>query len=138
MSWLTPRIAPYHRAGIAFLFALALGCGRGGGQSQEETHPAQVKAQPAKRVTLNQWTTLFGTSKPLVGHEAVITAGVDGRVLTVLPDLKGKSVREGHQVEAGQVIVQLDDRITRAKRVTAEEQQKQAEIAVKLANVELE
>lgn len=135
------RLPPLQKAccpaGIFLFFALALGCSRGTAPPSEETHPAQVKAQKVQRATLNQWTNFFGTSKPLVNHEAAISAGVEGRVLRVLPDHKGQPMREGNQVEPGQIIVQLDDRIAQANRVKAEKQKEQAEIAVKLANVEV-
>jgi membrane fusion protein, multidrug efflux system len=128
---------PCCRGSICLLLTLAVGCGRDTASPHEETHPAQVKAQKVQRATLNQWTNLFGTSRPLVNHEAAISAAVEGRVLAILPQHDGQSVTEGQQIKAGQVIVQLDDRIARANRDKADKQREQAKIAVDLANVEL-
>src|SRR5205823_5823449 len=112
---------------------------------EEETHAAPVKAEPARRVALQEWTDLFGTTQPLLGHAAPISAAVEGRVVAVLPDAKGKPVREGEAVAADQVIVQLDDRIVRANRAKLEaslaeleEQKKQAAYAVALARIDVD
>jgi multidrug efflux pump subunit AcrA (membrane-fusion protein) len=130
-----------------FLFAGTLvlcGCGRGS-PADEESHPAPVKAVAARQATLEAWTELFGTTQPLVGKGAQISAAVDGRVVAVLPDLQGKPLREGELVAAGQVVVQLDDRIAKANRAKLasakadqEEQQKQATYAAALARLEID
>jgi RND family efflux transporter MFP subunit len=122
-----------------------LGCGHAPAPAEEEPHPAPVKAEAVKRATLEEWTDLFGTTQPLLGHAAQVSAVVEGRVLTVLPDFKSKPVREGEQVVAGQVLVQLDDRIVRANRakleaskMDLEEQRKQAGYAAALAQIDVE
>src|SRR5947209_4891198 len=91
------------------LLVVGFGCGRGASTPEEEAHPAPVKAAPVRRAVLQQWTEFSGTSLPLIGRTAQISAAVDGRVLAV-------SAHEGQEVAAGQVIVQLDDRILAAER----------------------
>jgi RND family efflux transporter MFP subunit len=145
MTWL-PRAARRLPLGAAgwLLVCLALGCGRAP-PPEEESHPAPVKAEPARRTTLEEWTDLLGTTQPLLGHAASVSAVVEGRVEAVLPDLKGKPVTEGQPVAKGQVIVQLDDRIPRANRAKLEaglteleEQRKQAGYAAALAKIDVE
>jgi len=146
MTLPTSLMCPPRLAAAAWLLAcVALGCGRGAPAPDEEPHPAPVKAEAIRRASLQQWTDLFGNSLPLVGHSAQVSAGVDGRVLAILPDLKGEPVKEGHQVAAGQVIVQLDDRVPRANRAKLEadakdfeEQKKQADLEAAQARYEVE
>src|SRR5437588_7958534 len=111
------RLVPCPHPVACLLCCLLLaGCGKTPPPAEEAPHPAPVKAQAAQRVTLEEWTELLGTTQPLPRHAARITAAVEGRVLSVLGDAKGPPVREGQQVAAGQVIVQLDDTVQRANR----------------------
>jgi len=98
-----------------------------------------------RQANLEQWTDLFGTGQPLLGHAALISARVEGLVLAILPDLKGNAVGEGQTVAAGQVIVQLDDHIAKANRVKLEadareleEQKKQTDSEAALAKNEVD
>src|SRR5262249_4700853 len=68
----------------------------------------------------------------------------EGRVVSVLPAVHGQPVREGQPVKQGDVIVEMDAAIARAnldKAVAAHEESRQhvqqAELAVKLAEIEL-
>jgi RND family efflux transporter MFP subunit len=129
------------RTALLLLAAIA-GCGGHGSGTPAEEHPgAPVQAQPAKKIMLGEWTDLFGTTQPLPNHSARISATVEGHVVSVLND--GKVV-EGQQVKAGQIIVQLDDRVLRANRAKLqatfhdlEEQEKQARYALELATIDV-
>jgi len=140
-SWL-PRLAL-----VAILLALLpAGCGQKAAAPGEEVGPAPVKAEHAEETLLGEWTEILGTPQPLPNHAARITAGVEGQVEWVLDENAAKShVEEGMLVTKDQVIVQLKDQIPRANRekiraalADLEEQQKQAEYAVELANLTLE
>jgi RND family efflux transporter MFP subunit len=131
----------------ALLAVLPLGCQKEAPASEEaaEEHAAPVKWEPAEKADLEEWTELLGTTQPLPNRVARISAGVEGNVLAVLPANKGKPVVEGQRVEAGQIIVRLDDRFLRANRdklVAGEEelkeQIKQAGTAVELARLDID
>jgi multidrug efflux pump subunit AcrA (membrane-fusion protein) len=112
----------------------------------EEPPPvAPVKAEPAKFGVFGEWTELIGTTQPLPGHLARVTAPVEGHVVSVLKDEKGQPVAEGQTVAGEQVIVKLDDRVARAQRdkvaaMLAEltETRKQADLAYQAASVTLD
>ncbi len=124
---------------------LPLGCGQAAKPPEEEGPPtAPVKAEEPKKQQLGEWLDVLGTSQPLPSRAARISAAVEGRVLWVLGPDKGPSLAEGQPVKGGEVIVQLDDRVLRANRNKAEaaqaelaEQQKQADLAVELAQIEV-
>jgi HlyD family secretion protein len=133
------------RAPLLVLTFLPLGCARAPKPAEEEAPPAPVKVAAAQTVPLGEWTELLGTTQPLPQHAARITAAVEGRVVSILGDGRGKAVAEGERVEAGQVIVQLDDRVARANRAKVDagqkeldEQKKQAEYAVELALIQVQ
>lgn len=106
---------------LAFLIVVPLGCQKEAQpEPAEEEHAAPVKWEPAEKADLEEWTELLGTTQPLPNRIARISAGVEGVVLAVLPADKGKTVVEGQRVEAGQVLVKLDDRIARANRAKVE------------------
>jgi RND family efflux transporter MFP subunit len=105
---------------------------------------APVQAEPARKAVMGEWTDLLGTTQPLPNRSARISAAVEGHVVSVLGDGKGSAVVEGQQVQPGQVIVRLDDRVPRANRERLlatlndlEEQQKQAGYALELANIDV-
>jgi RND family efflux transporter MFP subunit len=79
---------------------------------------------------IGEWTELLGTTQPLPDRMAKIATPIEGRVLTVLRDAADKSLAEGQDVKAGTVIVQLDTRIVN-------EQKRQADVAVQLAEIEV-
>jgi len=109
---------------------LAIGCARTPPAADEEAPPAPVKAVKAQELALAEWTEILGTTQPLPGRVARISAPVEGRVLSVLRDANDKPLAEGQTVKAGTVIAQLDPRIVN-------EQKKQAEFAVRLAEIEV-
>ena len=138
------------RLGVpAILFFLAslislgpVGCHKAPPPAEEEAK-APVKAVPAERVSLGEHTELLGATQTLPQHSARVTAPVEGHVLWALSDGSGTAVVEGQQVEKGQVIVQLDDRIIRANRGKTlamledlHAQKRQAEVALQLAQLE--
>ncbi|HMF15341.1 MAG TPA: efflux RND transporter periplasmic adaptor subunit, partial [Gemmataceae bacterium] len=98
-------------------------------------------------VVIGEWTELPGATQPLPNRAARITAAVEGRVEWLLQDpaaKNGKPITEGARIEKGQVIGKLDDRLVRASLeklqtalAEAKEQNNQSEIAVKLAQIEV-
>src|SRR6516162_5545487 len=132
---------------LSLLAVLPLGCQKEAAPAGEaaEEHEAPVKWEKAEKADLEEWTELLGTTQPLPNRVARISAGVEGNVLAVLPGNKGKAVVEGQRVEAGQIIVRLDDRFLRANRdklVAGEEELKeqiaQAGNALELARLDMD
>ncbi len=130
---------------LALVTVLPLGCQKEAtpAEAAAEEHAAPVKWEPAEKADLEEWTELLGTTQPLPNRVARISAGVEGNVLEILPASKGKAVVEGQRVEAGQIIVRLDDRFLKAnkdKLVAGEEelkeQVKQANNALELARLD--
>jgi membrane fusion protein (multidrug efflux system) len=124
------------------LACLPLACSQ---PAPEETNPpAPVEAVALRALVLGQWTDMDGTTQPLPRNTARISAAVEGRVESVLIGADGKPVQEGQLVQVGDVVARLDTRIVEANRAKLvatredlKESQKQADIAVKLANVEV-
>jgi RND family efflux transporter MFP subunit len=138
------RRAPLLLGGLC-LGLLPLSCGQPGTAPEEETHPAPVKVAKASTQVLAEWTELLGATQPLPGRLARVSAAVGGLVVSVPGDGKGKALAEGQQVDRGQVIARLDDRVARANRDQAKaaldemgEQAKQADYAVSLARIDLD
>src|SRR5262245_37411783 len=94
---------------------IATGCARDAAPPEEE-HPAPVEAVAPRALALGGWTEVLGTTQPLPQHAARITAAIEGRVQNLLKDGKGQLLAEGQPVQAGDVIVQLDDTVARANR----------------------
>ena len=82
----------------------------------EETPLSPVVVVPATAVYFGEWTELLGTTQPLPNLLARISAPVEGRVLSILGDGKGKTFAEGDRVEKDQIIALLDDSVVRAYR----------------------
>jgi len=125
------------------LVVFLLGCGRVPAPSEEENPPAPVKVVAARMVELGEWTELLGTTQPVPGRAARVSTAVESRV-AVLGDGNGAGVAEGDRVRAGQVLARLDDRVARANRdklaatlAELDEQKKQADYAVELADIEV-
>src|SRR6266851_5052782 len=104
--------------GGMFLAGAVLGCGEDKESPPEKNAP--VKAEPAKEMDLAEKTELIGVTQPLPNRVARITARVDGTVKYVLAGADGKPfvkgqpvVVEGQEVDAGQVVVQLDDQLAK-------------------------
>jgi RND family efflux transporter MFP subunit len=131
-------------AGGLFLACLALGCGKASEAKPEEDRAAPVMVIAARTTRMGEWTELLGTTQPLPDRVARVSAAVEGHVLSVLGDGKGKAVAEGERVQEGQVIARLDDRVVRANRDKAAaqlgdlaQQKKQAQYAVQLAEIDV-
>jgi RND family efflux transporter MFP subunit len=97
-----------------------------------------------RQLFISEWTEVIGTTQPLPGRSAQVTAAMEGRVESILHDAAGKSIGEGQRVKQGDVLVRLDDRIARNKRDKAEadlhvlqQQVDQARSALKLAEIEV-
>jgi multidrug efflux pump subunit AcrA (membrane-fusion protein) len=130
--------------GILFTACFASGCRRAA-EEPAEVAIAPVQAQQPREVSVESWTELVGTTQALPGNAARISAPVEGRVLWVLGDGHGPAVIEGQQVNVGQVIAQLDDRVMRANRARTaavqrelEQARRQAELAVRSAQIEVD
>jgi RND family efflux transporter MFP subunit len=124
------------------LVVMPLACGQQ--PEAEKTPPAPVQAVNATAYSFGQWTDLSGTTLPLPQHAARISAAVEGKVQSILTGADGKPIHEGQLVNAGDVVVQFDDRVARANRdklaasqKDLEEQTKQAGYTVQLAQKEL-
>src|SRR5262249_56138027 len=75
---------------------------------EEPPPPAPVKWEPARIMSVGEWTEVIGTTQPLSDRAARITAPLEGRVISVLQGPDGKPVLEGQHVKKGDVIVQLN------------------------------
>jgi RND family efflux transporter MFP subunit len=98
----------------------------------------------ARQFFIEEWTEILGTTQPLPDRGARVSAQVEGHVISVLKDATGKPLVEGQRVKKGDVLVQLDSRIAQANRDKVEadqeelrQQVKQAELGVKLAQIEV-
>jgi RND family efflux transporter MFP subunit len=87
-----------------------------------------VQAENPRLLTLAEWTDLLGTTQPLPNHVARITAAIEGQVLPFSET--NRPAVEGQEVKAGDVIARLDSRLV-------EERKKQADTAVRLAELEV-
>ncbi len=96
----------------------------------EEPAIAPVQEQSPRLLTMAEWTDLLGTTQPLPNHLARVTSVVEGLVLPFAEKDKSPAVVEGQQVKAGEVILRLDTRLI-------DERRKQAETAVRLAEVDV-
>src|SRR5262249_30121365 len=116
---------------ISLLLAgLGLGCGKAAAPPAEEIFIAPVGAENLRLLTLAEWTDLLGTTQPLPNHVARVTAAFEGQVLPFPESDKAPLLAEGQDVKAGDVIARLDSRLI-------DERKKQAETAVRLAEVEV-
>jgi RND family efflux transporter MFP subunit len=107
------------------LTSLIVGCSRP--PVPEESPPlAPVTAENARLLTLAEWTDVLGTTQPLPNHVARITAAIEGRVLPF-----NEAVVEGQEVKADDPVVRLDVRLV-------EERRRQAETAVRLAQLDVD
>src|SRR5205814_8705514 len=105
---------------------------------------APVKWRAARQFFLEEWTEVVGTTQPLPGQSARLTARVEGRVISVLDGANGKPAVEGQTVKKGDVIVRMDASLAQAhldKAVAFQEElkqlTKQANLAVTLAKHDL-
>jgi multidrug efflux system membrane fusion protein len=116
---------------VALLLAgLPLGCSKPPAAAAEEPPPASVGAENPRLLTLAEWTDILGTTQPLPNHIARVTAVIEGQVLPFAEKDKALTVGEGQDVKAGDIIARLDTRLV-------EERKRQAETAVRLAELEL-
>lgn len=129
---------------LSLLLAAALpGCKKAEAPAEEGgPREAPVKWEGPERHELKEWTELLGTTQPLPGHVARVSAAVGGPVISLLRDENGKPVAEGQQVAKDQVLARLDDFQVRASREKAlaslaelQALLQQAGYAVKLAEI---
>ena len=128
--------------GLLLLICMSAGCRKA--EVEPPPPPAPVQAVSAAQLPLDEWVELLGSTQPLPGRAARVTASVEGQVLSVLGDDKGGRVIEGQQVERGQVLVQLNDQVARANRdkvaatqAELKQLQEQADYAVELARIDV-
>jgi RND family efflux transporter MFP subunit len=120
------------------------GCAKTPAAEEEKTPPAPVKWEQARHLFLEEWKEFHGTTIALPNHTERISAPIEGVVMSVLRAADGKQIKEGQEVQPGDVIAQLDDRAARADRDRAEaslqaqtEEVPQAESAVRVATIEV-
>lgn len=113
--------------------------------AEEKPPPSTVKWESASQLALEEWTELVGTTMPLPDRIARVTAPVESQVVSVLTGADGKPIAEGQHVAKGTVLCKLDDTLIRANLAKLEatlavlpEEEKQAQYAVDLANVDVE
>jgi RND family efflux transporter MFP subunit len=108
------------RPALTLLLVLAgalPGCKKEEAPAEEgEAREAPVKWEGPERHELREWTELLGTTQPLPGQAARVSAAVAGPVVSLLQDDKGKPVAEGQEVAREQVLARLDDFQVRASR----------------------
>jgi RND family efflux transporter MFP subunit len=116
-----PRcLRPVLSLSLALVLAGALpGCKKAAPPEEGEVHEAPVKWEGPERHELKEWTELLGTTQPLPGQVARVSAAVAGPVVSLLQDDKGKPVAEGQEVARDQVLARLDDFQVRASREKA-------------------
>lgn len=112
-----------------FLCCLIAGCARTA-PAPEEPAIAPVQEQSPRLLTLAAWTDLLGTTQPLPNQVARVASAVEGVVLPFAETDKAPAAGEGQRVKAGDVILRLDTRLI-------DERRKQAETAVRLAEVDV-
>jgi RND family efflux transporter MFP subunit len=150
---------------ILVMACLSLGCGKKPVAPEETPPPSPVKMETRRELFFGEWTEIVGATQPMPNHVARVTANVEGHVAWLLNDpavdpakpvVEGQGVEngttidlakpviEGQRVEKGQIIGRLDDRIVQAnfEKLQAaqremEEQKKQADTAVELAQLNL-
>jgi RND family efflux transporter MFP subunit len=132
-------------APCGLLLCLALGCARPGAPPAEKVPPATVKWEGALTSALEEWTELVGTTTPLPGRAARVTAPIEGRVLSLFGDSAGSPITEGQQVEKGTVLVRLDTTLVEASLARAvaamevlREEEQQAQLTVDQARRDVE
>jgi RND family efflux transporter MFP subunit len=138
-------LRPVLSLSLALLLAFALpGCKKEEPPDEGGPHEAPVKWEGPERHELKEWTDLLGTTQPLPGQVARVSASVGGPVLSLLRDEKGRPVAEGQEVAKDQVLARLDDyqvRATRDKALASRGELQalveQAASAVKLAGINL-
>lgn len=145
MILLGSRSRPVLTLAAVLLACLPLGCKRTATAEEEKAPPATVKWEGALQSALEEWTELVGTTMPLPDRVARVTAPVEGQVVSVLTGPGGKQVAEGQRIDAGTVLVQLDDTIIKANLAKLEatvevlpEEAKLAQYAVDLARLDVE
>jgi RND family efflux transporter MFP subunit len=143
MSIATPRRSVGNLLLCGLLCCTALGCKAAAKDEDEKTPPASVKWMEPRQLFIEEWTEIVGTTQPLPNRVAHVTAAVEGHVVSVLQDAAGKPLAEGQQVNKGDVLVRLDERVARANRdkVAADladlkQQVTQADLAIRLDEIE--
>ncbi|HEY1858859.1 MAG TPA: efflux RND transporter periplasmic adaptor subunit [Gemmataceae bacterium] len=143
MRLLSPDRSVVFFFGSFLVTSISLGCGTP--PAKEKTPPAPVKAEKGSTISYPEWTGLLGVTQPLPNMSARVSAPIEGRVLWVLGEGTSAEALERQPVEKNQILVKLDDRVARANRDKAaaaaeemKEQEKQADYALELANLDVE
>src|SRR5947209_15607888 len=92
-----------------------LGCS-GAKPEEEKTPPAPVKWETARLLVLEEWTEVVGMTQALPQNSALISAAVEGRIVSLLGAGGQTPVTEGQSVRKGEEVAHLDDRVLRANR----------------------
>jgi membrane fusion protein, multidrug efflux system len=127
--WLSP---------LLLVFSFLSGCGREQEAAPEESGPGVVHVVRAEKLALGGWTEFPGTTQPLPNHAARVAPAIEGRVQSVLPKYDGIQPTEGDRIQAGQVIVQLDDTFAKANLDSARQSLKDLEAQVAAAQLKVE
>jgi len=124
---------PWKAVLIPALGLLLLGCRRAEKPAEEETIRSPVKVETARRLLAAEWAELVGTTQPVLGHAARVTAPVEGRVqeLVLQSAADGKPLVEGQRVHKGDLIVRLDTRVLLQQKTQAELDEKRFDIQLK-------
>jgi multidrug efflux system membrane fusion protein len=125
---LSPGNSNRFASAASLLACLLVGCGKAPPPADEPPPLAPVQAENPRLLTLAEWTDVLGTTQPLPNHAARITAVIEGQVLPFSET--NRPAVEGQEVKAGDVIARLDSRLV-------EERKKQADTAVRLAELEV-
>ena len=98
---------------IGVLTCPFLGCS-GAKPEDEKTPPAPVKWETARLLVLEEWTELVGVTQPLPQRFALITAPVEGRIVSLLGGTDNPKILEGQPISKGQEVAHLDDRVLKS------------------------
>src|ERR1700680_2414670 len=86
---------------IGVLTCPLLGCSSAKPE-EKKTPPAPVKWETARLLVLEEWTEVVGTTQPLPQNFALISAAVEGRIVSLLSGTGKYAVIEGQAVRKGE------------------------------------
>jgi multidrug efflux pump subunit AcrA (membrane-fusion protein) len=117
---------------IGLLACPFLGCS-GAKPEQEKTPPAPVKWETARLLVLEEWTELVGVTQPLPQRCALITAPVEGRIVSLLGGTDNPTILEGQPISKGQEVAHLDDSLLKSNLAKANASVTEAEAQISSA-----
>ena len=117
---------------IGLVMCAFLGCS-GAKPEEEKTPPAPVKWETARLLVLEEWTELVGTTQPLPQRFALITAPVEGRIVSLLGGTDNPTILEGQPISKGQEVAHLDDRVLKSNLAKANASMNEAEAQISTA-----